>query len=96
MYLLVNRDGRHLGPYSYDQACQLLAEGKLHTWDLCWPDGAREWVTLETVEGLTDKAMALRQQRLAEAEAATQATAADGPNAPAPAFVTTQPQTSAI
>ena len=95
MHLLVNRDGRHLGPYSYDQACQLLAEGKLHTWDLCWPDGASEWITLETVEGLTDKAMALRQQRSSEAEATAQTAAAGDPNAPAPAFVTTQPKTAA-
>ena len=61
MQLLVNRDGRHLGPYSFDQACQLLAEGKLHSWDLCWPDGAREWVTLDTVPGINDKAFALHR-----------------------------------
>ena len=70
MNLLVNRDGRHMGPYSFDQACQLLAEGKLHSWDLCWPDGAREWVTLDTVPGLSDKSFALREQRRAEALAA--------------------------
>lgn len=92
MHLLVNRDGHHLGPYTFDQACQLLAEGKLHSWDLCWPDGAREWVTLETVDGLADKAMALREQRRSEAASAAQAAAAAGPSAPVPAFVTTQPK----
>lgn len=86
MHLLVNRDGRHLGPYSFDQACKLLAEGKLHTWDLCWPDGAREWVTLDTIEGLADKAFALREQRRAEALAAANPTA--GPSTPNPQFIT--------
>ena len=91
MHLLVNRDGRHLGPYSFDQACQLLAEGKLHTWDLCWPDGAREWVTLDTIEGLADKAFALREQRRAEAIAA--ANPAAGPNSPNPQFVSSHQPT---
>ena len=57
LHILVNRDGRHLGPYTYDQACQLLAEGKLHTWDLAWPDGSREWVTLDQIDGLSDRAL---------------------------------------
>ena len=87
MNLLVNRDGRHMGPYSFDQACHLLAEGKLHSWDLCWPDGAREWVTLDTVPGLSDKSFALREQRRAEVLAATQSAAQTGPSSPNPQFV---------
>jgi hypothetical protein len=83
MNLLVNRDGRHMGPYSFDQACHLLVEGKLHSWDLCWPDGAREWVTLDTVPGLSDKSFALREQRRAEVLAAAQT----GPSSPNPQFV---------
>ena len=70
LHILVNRDGRHLGPYTYDQACQLLAEGKLHAWDIAWPDGSREWVTLDQIDGLADRAFALREQRRAEAAAA--------------------------
>ena len=42
LHILVNRDGRHLGPYTYDQACQLLAEGKLHTCLLYTSDAADE------------------------------------------------------
>ena len=87
MNLLVNRDGRHMGPYSFDQACHLLAEGKLHSWDLCWPDGAREWVTLDTVPGLSDKSFALREQRRAEVLAAAQSAAQTGPSSPNPQFV---------
>ena len=94
MNLLVNRDGRHMGPYSFDQACQLLAEGKLHSWDLCWPDGSREWVTLDAVPGVSDKSFALREQRRAEALASTQASAQDGPSSPNPQFVA-QPEGAA-
>jgi hypothetical protein len=87
MQLLVNRDGRQLGPYSVDQACQLLAEGKLHSWDLCWPEGAREWVTLDTVPGITEKAFALREQRRAETIATARAASSGTPNSPDPQFV---------
>ena len=91
MNLLVNRDGRQLGPYSLDQACKLLAEGKLHSWDLCWPDGAREWVTLDSIEGVTDKADALREQRRAESIAKVQAASSSNPNSPNPQFVDLKP-----
>ena len=64
MNILVNRDGNHLGPYTYDQVSQLLAEGKLQAWDIAWPDGGREWVTLDQIDGLTERAFALRDQRL--------------------------------
>ena len=80
LHILVNRDGRHLGPYTYDQACQLLAEGKLHAWDIAWPDGSREWVTLDQIDGLSDRAFALREQRRAEATAS--ATAASRSSSP--------------
>jgi hypothetical protein len=89
--LLVNRDGRHLGPYSIDQACQLLAEGKLHSWDLCWPDGGGKWVTLDSIEGVADKAFALREQRRAESIAKAQSVSSTDPNSPTPQFVAPQP-----
>ncbi len=76
-----------MGPYSFDQACHLLAEGKLHSWDLCWPDGAREWVTLDTVPGLSNKSFALREQRRAEVLATAQSAAQTGPSSPNPQFV---------
>ena len=66
MNILVNRDGNHLGPYTYDQASQLLADGKLQAWDIAWPDGGREWVTLSQIDGLTERAFALRRQRFSE------------------------------
>ncbi len=93
MNLMVNRDGQHLGPYSFDQACQLLAEGKLHSWDLCWPDGAREWVTLDTVPGVSDKAFALREQRRAETIAAAQTAQEGSAAAPNAQFIPNQPAT---
>ena len=80
MNILVNRDGNHLGPYTYDQVSQLLAEGKLQAWDISWPDGGREWVTLDQIDGLTERAFPLRDQRLAE-ENGRSSTGASIPNA---------------
>mgnify|MGYP004074352363 CR=1 FL=1 len=80
-----------MGPYSLDQACQMLVEGKLHTWDLCWPDGAREWIALDSIPTIADKAIAIRDQRRAEALASAQAAASTSPNAPNPQFVDLQP-----
>lgn len=93
LHILINRDGRHLGPYTYDQACQLLAEGKLHTWDIAWPDGSREWVTLDQIEGLTDRAFALREQRRAEAAAAATAALEGRPAAPTAQFMVSRQHT---
>ncbi len=92
MKVLVKRDGGHMGPYSLDQACQMLVEGKLHTWDLCWPDGAREWIALDSIPTIADKAIAIREQRRAEALASAQAVASASPNAPNPQFVDLQPE----
>ena len=83
MNILVNRDGDHLGPYTYDQASQLLADGKLQAWDIAWPDGGREWVTLDQIDGLTERAFALRRQRLAEGNAGSSA----GPSMPNAQFM---------
>jgi hypothetical protein len=93
LHILVNRDGRHLGPYTYDQACQLLAEGKLHTWDIAWPDGSREWVTLDQIDGLADRAFALREQRRAEAAAAATAALEGRPASPTAQFMVSRQQT---
>ena len=85
-----------MGPYSLDQACQMLVEGKLHTWDLCWPDGAREWIALDSIPTIADKAIAIRDQRRAEALASAQAAASTSPNAPNPQFVDLQPDDQII
>ena len=93
LHILVNRDGRHLGPYTYDQACQLLAEGKLHSWDIAWPDGSREWVTLDQIDGLSDRAFALREQRRAEATAAATAALEGRPASPTAQFMVSRHHT---
>ncbi|MBT5322045.1 MAG: DUF4339 domain-containing protein [Verrucomicrobiales bacterium] len=82
---MVNRDGHHLGPFTHDQACYMLAEGKLQAWDLCWLNGSRDWIALEQIPGVSKKTDALRQQRRAEAIASSQ----DGPTQPNPQFVVT-------
>jgi hypothetical protein len=87
MHILINRDGHHMGPFTHDQACHMLAEGKLQAWDLCWQNGGRDWVTLEKIPGVSEKTDALRQQRRAEAIAAAQAVSASGPAQPRPQFV---------
>jgi len=87
MNILINRDGHHMGPFTHDQACHMLAEGKLQAWDLCWQNGSRDWVTLEKIPGVSEKTDALRQQRRAEAIAAAQAVSAGGPAQPRPQFV---------
>ena len=87
MNILINRDGHHMGPFTHDQACHMLAEGKLQAWDLCWQNGSRDWVTLEKIPGVSEKTDALRKQRRAEAIAAAQAVSAGGPAQPRPQFV---------
>jgi hypothetical protein len=89
MHILINRDGHHMGPFSHDQACHMLAEGKLQAWDLCWQNGSRDWITLDKIPGVSEKTDALRQQRRAEAIAAAKAAAEGGPAQPNPQFVAT-------
>ena len=87
MHILINRDGHHMGPFTHDQACHMLAEGKLQAWDLCWQNGNRDWITLEQIPGVSEKTDALRQQRRAEAIAAAKVTADGGPAPPHPQFI---------
>lgn len=89
MNILVIRDGHHLGPFTHDQACHMLAEGKLQAWDLCWLNGRSDWVPLEQIPGVSEKTDALRQQRRAEAVASAQASSQDSPSQPNPQFVAT-------
>ena len=89
MKILVNRDGHQMGPFTHDQACHMLAEGKLQAWDLCWLTGSHDWIPLERIPGVSGKADAIRKQRRAEAIASVQTSSQDGPNQPNPQFVTT-------
>ena len=51
MSLLINKDGKQLGPYSLDEARALVRSGRLDESDWAWLDGATEWVALKDVPG---------------------------------------------
>jgi membrane protein YdbS with pleckstrin-like domain len=53
MSLLINKDGKQLGPYSLDEARALVLSGKLDVGDWAWPDGATDWVYLKDVPGFS-------------------------------------------
>lgn len=56
--MLINKDGKQLGPYSLDQARALVLSGELAATDWAWPDGATEWVRLKEVPGFSSTAPA--------------------------------------
>ena len=51
MPLLINKDGKQLGPFSLDEARAMVLSGKVEADDWAWPDGATEWVQLKDVPG---------------------------------------------
>jgi membrane protein YdbS with pleckstrin-like domain len=51
MPLIINKDGKQLGPYTLEQARALVLSGKIEADDWAWPDGATEWVQLKDVPG---------------------------------------------
>ena len=51
MALLINKDGKQLGPYSLDDARSLVLSGALAADDWAWPDGAKDWILLKDVPG---------------------------------------------
>jgi membrane protein YdbS with pleckstrin-like domain len=53
MNLLINKDGKQLGPYSLDQARALVLSGELTANDWAFPDGATQWVHLRDVPGFS-------------------------------------------
>jgi membrane protein YdbS with pleckstrin-like domain len=53
MSVVINKDGKQLGPYSLEQARALVLEGKIDADDWAWPDGATEWMQLREVPGFT-------------------------------------------
>ena len=53
MSLLINKDGKQLGPFSLDEARALVLSGQLTARDWAWPDGATEWVHLKDVPGFS-------------------------------------------
>ncbi|HEV3273067.1 MAG TPA: PH domain-containing protein [Candidatus Methylacidiphilales bacterium] len=54
MSILINKDGRQLGPYSLDEARALVLSGRLDATDWAWTDGATDWVHLKDAPGFSD------------------------------------------
>jgi membrane protein YdbS with pleckstrin-like domain len=75
MSLLINKDGKQLGPYSLDEARALVLSGRLDADDWAWPDGATEWVALKDVPGFSAKTPAPPAAPSAPATVATGAAA---------------------
>jgi membrane protein YdbS with pleckstrin-like domain len=73
MSLVINKDGKQLGPYSLEQARALVLSGKIEADDWAWPDGATEWVQLKDVPGFaTTKSSAPTQPPAAAAVSAAE------------------------
>ena len=53
MSLLINKDGKQLGPYSLDEARALVLSGEVTPNDWAWPDDATDWVQLKDVPGFS-------------------------------------------
>jgi membrane protein YdbS with pleckstrin-like domain len=51
MPIVINKDGKQLGPFSLDEARAMVLSGKLEADDWAWPDGATEWIPLKQVPG---------------------------------------------
>jgi membrane protein YdbS with pleckstrin-like domain len=51
MNLLINKDGKQLGPYSLDETRALVLSGQLEADDWAWPDGGTKWIPLKEVPG---------------------------------------------
>ena len=51
MSIVINKEGKQLGPYSLEQARALVLEGQVDADDWAWPDGATQWVQLKDVPG---------------------------------------------
>lgn len=58
MALLINKDGKQLGPFSLDEARAQVLSGKLEADDWAWPDGATQWIQLKDVPGFAGKSSA--------------------------------------
>jgi len=53
MSLVINKDGKQLGPYSVEEARSLVLAGSLTPNDWAWPDGATDWMPLKEVPGFS-------------------------------------------
>jgi membrane protein YdbS with pleckstrin-like domain len=77
MSLLINKDGKQLGPFSLDDARAQVLAGKLSPLDWAWPDGGNDWIPLKDVPGFTlaEKPAPLPAAAVAAAAATTAASA---------------------
>lgn len=71
MSLMINKDGRQLGPYSLDEARALVLSGQLDSMDWAWTEGATDWVALKDVPGFSSTTSAGKPAPLAAAPAST-------------------------
>ncbi|HEY0257577.1 MAG TPA: DUF4339 domain-containing protein, partial [Candidatus Methylacidiphilales bacterium] len=76
MALLINKDGKQLGPYSLDEARALVLSGKLDPIDWAWPDGATDWIALKDVPGFASPPPASAAKPAPPAASASLASAA--------------------
>ena len=51
--ILINKDGKQLGPYSIDDAKSLVLSGQVSATDWAWTDGATDWVPLNHIPGFS-------------------------------------------
>jgi hypothetical protein len=51
MNLYISKDNQQLGPYTLDQARQLVANGTFQATDWAWHEGSADWVPLQQVPG---------------------------------------------
>ena len=56
MPLVINKDGKELGPYSLDEAREMVLSGELDASDWAWPDGASQWIHLKDIPGFASTA----------------------------------------
>ena len=56
MQITINRGGENHGPYSLEQARELLGNGTLQETDLAHYEGAADWLPLKDVPGLNENA----------------------------------------
>ena len=53
MSLLINKDGKQLGPFTLEEARGLVRAGSLTPEDWAWPDGGSDWIPLKEVPGFS-------------------------------------------
>ena len=51
MSLIINKDGKQLGPYTLDEARALVLTGNLSPEDWTWSESANDWVALKDIPG---------------------------------------------